>query len=222
MNRVRFSPFSACAAVFFVLAVFYVLPSEAQTPEVRPYGDQPAEWAERIWLDGVPNLYRVTRNVYRSGQPTAEGFKNLEKLGIKTVVNLRAFHGDRLEGTLLKEIRIRMNALHPQEEDFVRAMRVLSDESGGPYLVHGMDGTGRTGMIIAAYRMVVQGWSREAAVDEILNGEYGHYLVWSDILSYLESLDVEKIRRLINRQNQPNIVFYKFETINIENGIGNA
>lgn len=47
------------------------------------------------------NLKHFRFFVYRSAQPTAAGFLRLEKLGIKTVVNLRAFHGDkqRLRGT---------------------------------------------------------------------------------------------------------------------------
>ncbi|GHV42496.1 hypothetical protein FACS1894187_24770 [Synergistales bacterium] len=114
------------------------------------------------------------------------------------MVNLRAFHGDgqRLRGTSLKEIRIRMNAWRPEEDDVVLAMITLLNPDGGPYLVHCMDGADRTGMIIAVYRMVAQGWSRGEAVDEMMNGGYGFHLVWADIFRYLEKLDVAKIRRL--------------------------
>ena len=194
MKKVRFFSFLACAVALCVLGVYCVLPSEAD-----PQGERPTQWAERVQLDGAPNLHRVTWNIYRSAQPTSRGFKNLEKLGIKTVVNLRAFHGDRLTGTSLRGIRIKMNAWHPEEEDVVQAMRVLLDESGEPYLVHCQHGADRTGMIIAAYRVVVQDWRREDAVDEMVNGGYGYHLIWGDILRYLERLDVEKIRRLIGK-----------------------
>ena len=48
------------------------------------------KWAERLELPGVPNLHRVSENLYRGAQPGAEGMKQLEKLGVKTVVNLRS------------------------------------------------------------------------------------------------------------------------------------
>ncbi|MDR0477802.1 MAG: tyrosine-protein phosphatase [Desulfobulbaceae bacterium] len=180
------------------------LPPVTPPSLAQPSMSRPAEWAIPVALDGVPNLYRVTGNVYRSAQPAPEGFSNLDKLGVKTVVSLRAVHPDRLEGTSLKRIEIKMNAGHPEEEDVVRAMRALMDDRGGPYLVHCMRGADRTGMIIAAYRMVVQGWSHEAAIDEMVNGGYGFNQGWIDILWYLEHLDVEKIRHLIAVQGQDN------------------
>src|SRR4051794_31889084 len=40
-------------------------------------------------LDGVPNFQKVNSAVYRGGQPTSEGFKNLAERGVKTVIDLR-------------------------------------------------------------------------------------------------------------------------------------
>jgi len=38
---------------------------------------------------GLPNLHRVTTNLYRDAQPTAAGLRAAEKLGVKTVISLR-------------------------------------------------------------------------------------------------------------------------------------
>src|SRR3954453_13044675 len=38
---------------------------------------------------GVGNFHQVSEHVYRGAQPTDEGFKNLAKLGVKTVIDLR-------------------------------------------------------------------------------------------------------------------------------------
>ena len=59
------------------------------------------ELGATVELDGVPNLFRITPTLYRSEQPTALGMKNLEKLGIRTIINLRWFHDDEdeVEGT---------------------------------------------------------------------------------------------------------------------------
>ena len=51
--------------------------------------DAQAKWAERIELPGLPNLHKVSDDLYRGAQPTAEGMRQLKKIGIKTVVNLR-------------------------------------------------------------------------------------------------------------------------------------
>jgi hypothetical protein len=42
----------------------------------------------------------------RSGQPTKEGVKNLRKVGIKTIISLRAFHydADEIRGTGLLDL----------------------------------------------------------------------------------------------------------------------
>ena len=44
--------------------------------------------------EGVINLYRISDELYRSGQPDAEGFTELEQMGIRTVLNLRELHKD--------------------------------------------------------------------------------------------------------------------------------
>ena len=40
-------------------------------------------------VPGIGNFYKVDEHVYRGAQPTAEGFKYLAKLGVKTVLDLR-------------------------------------------------------------------------------------------------------------------------------------
>jgi len=55
------------------------------------------EMAKKLSLPGVENLHKVCDVLYRGAQPTAEGMKNLEKMGIHTIVNLRSFHSDRDE-----------------------------------------------------------------------------------------------------------------------------
>jgi protein tyrosine/serine phosphatase len=152
------------------------------------------DWAEPINLRGAPNLHRVTENLYRGAQPTREGFRNLEKMGVKTVVNLRAFHGDKLDGTSLKYFRIRIEAWDPEMDEVIRVLRILTDESGGPYFVHCQHGADRTGMIMAVYRMAAQDWEREAAIAEMTGGGYGFHEIWREIPEFLRKLDVEKIK----------------------------
>jgi protein tyrosine/serine phosphatase len=151
-----------------------------------------------VELEGVPNLYRMTDNIYRSAQPTKEGFKNLEKLGVKTVLNLRGFHSDDLSGTGIEEVRVKMEAWDPDYDELVRALRILSDSSSGPFLIHCQHGADRTGMISAVYRMVFQDWSRDKAIDEMTRGGYGFHAVWVKIPRFLRKLDIDALKVSVN------------------------
>ncbi|MDR1049315.1 MAG: tyrosine-protein phosphatase, partial [Synergistaceae bacterium] len=157
-------------------------------------------WAAPIGLEGVPNLYKVSDTVYRSGQPTRRGFRNLRGLGVKTVLNLRSWHSDsdELRGTSLREIRVRVRVWRPETGDVLRVLRVLADKDGAPYLVHCDGGADRTGMAIALYRMVIQGWDREDAIREMKNGGYGFSPLGDDIPDFLRRVDIEALSRDIN------------------------
>jgi protein tyrosine/serine phosphatase len=160
---------------------------------------QNGRWAAPIQMAGVPNLYRVTGNIYRSGQPTNEGFQNLVKLGIKTVVNLREWHGDDLRGTSLREERIKMRAWDPEPDEVARALSVILDDSGGPYLVHCQHGSDRTGTVIASYRIVAQGWDKRDAIREMTEGPYGFHEIWTKLPAFLESLNVGEMMASIEK-----------------------
>ncbi|MDR0747525.1 MAG: tyrosine-protein phosphatase [Helicobacteraceae bacterium] len=155
------------------------------------------EWATPVELNGAPNLHRVTESIYRSAQPTAEGFKNLQKLGVKTVINLRQFHSDdkELSQTELKAVRVKMQAWDPETKEVIRVLKMLNDPEGAPYLVHCQHGADRTGLAIAAYRIVVQEWSKEDAIKEMTKGGYGFHAIWTDIPKFLRQMDVEAIRK---------------------------
>ena len=47
-----------------------------------------------IKVKDARNCYRLSPELYRSGQPGGDGFKALEKLGLKSVLNLREYHSD--------------------------------------------------------------------------------------------------------------------------------
>ncbi len=156
------------------------------------------EWAQAIDRTGLPNLHRVTPNLYRSAQPTAEGMQQAKKLGIRTVINLRSFHDDtdRLEGTEgVRYYRIYMQAWHAEKEDAVKFLKLVTDPANQPVLVHCQHGADRTGTMCAVYRMAVQGWTREQAVQEMTEGGFGFHEVWSNLKKWLDTVDVPDLRR---------------------------
>lgn len=162
-----------------------------------PAADRDTKWAAKMEQVGLPNLHRVSTNLYRCAQPTADGLRAAEKLGIKTVISLRAFHTDQdeIESTKLKAERIRFNTWHAEDEDVVRFLKLVTSTNGGPYLVHCLHGADRTGTMIAIYRIAVEGWKKQDAIKEMTDGGFGYHTVWSNLIKYLNELDVEALKK---------------------------
>ncbi|MBU0756374.1 MAG: dual specificity protein phosphatase family protein [Planctomycetes bacterium] len=159
--------------------------------------DRPAIWAQPLKVPGVPNLYRVDENLYRSAQPTAEGMRYLKKMGVKTIVNLRSFHSDRDEigEEGLGYEHLHMQAWHPEREEAVRFLQIAVDFDRAPVLVHCRHGADRTGTLCALYRIAVQGWTKEEALREMTEGGFGYHEIWSNLPRWIDEMDIESIRR---------------------------
>jgi protein tyrosine/serine phosphatase len=171
-------------------------PAAVPVPATAP---RPAHWAEAIALEGVPNLHRISEALYRSEQPTARGFRNLEKLGIRTVINLRHFNSDEKEaaGTNLRLERVKILTWRAGDEHVIEVMRLLANEENGPFLIHCQHGADRTGLMSAMYRMLEQDWPARDALAELVDGGYGFHKMWKNIERYVSSADVSKLRAAI-------------------------
>lgn len=147
---------------------------------------RPHQWGQPIELAGVRNLHKIDENLYRSAQPTAEGMKNLEKMGIRTIINLRTFT-DNFNGvaeTRLNSVNIPMLAWMPQKEAAQKFLETVSDKAGGPYLVHCYHGADRTGSMTALYRVHTEKWHPQKAIDEMLYGGYGFHKIWQHLIRW--------------------------------------
>jgi protein tyrosine/serine phosphatase len=176
-----------------IISLLLVLSSCALTAEyVRPI-----QWATPIQLAGVGNFYKVADYLYRSDQPSAEGMKNLEKMGIKTIINLRAFYSDadEIEGTGLLNEELSVKAWHMEDEDVIRVLRIIRTRENGPFLIHCSRGADRVGLMCAMFRIVEQGWSKDEAIQEMVKGGYGFHAVWKNIINYVKNVDVDRIRK---------------------------
>jgi len=49
-------------------------------------------------------------------------------------------------------------------------------------------------MMCAVYRIVVQGWTKDAAIKEMTGGGFGLHAVWQNRVEYVRQLNVEKIK----------------------------
>jgi protein tyrosine/serine phosphatase len=180
------------AAVVAVAAVALAGPAVA----AETANTHPSLYATPIEAAGLSNFYRVSDTLYRSAQPTAEGFRSLKRLGVATIINLRSFHSDRgrIGETRLAYEHIYMKSWHPEREDALRFLRIVADPAQQPVLVHCHHGSDRTGAMIAVYRIVMQGWSKEEAVREMTSEHFGFHRVWRNLPDWVENLDVDSLR----------------------------
>ena len=162
-----------------------------------PGRPRPDNWAQPVSLAGVPNLFKVSDDLYRSAQPDSQGMKNLKQLGIKTVVNLRSFHTDQdeLGNTGPAGEHIYMVAWHPEKEEVVRFLKIVSDSTRTPVLVHCQHGSDRTGTMCAIYRVAVQGWSKEEAIAEMTGGGFGFHQIFANLPVWIRVMDMGQIRK---------------------------
>jgi protein tyrosine/serine phosphatase len=157
---------------------------------------RPAHWAQPVEIDGVPNLFKVSDELYRSAQPSATGMRELKELGLETVINWRSFHSDRDEigDTGLGYEHIYMKSWHPEEKELVRFLQIVTNKKRTPVLVHCQYGADRTGLMCAVYRVAVQGWTKDEAIDEMTQGGYGFSPIWTNLVEYVRDMDVEDIK----------------------------
>jgi len=168
----------------------------ANTPEqVLPENDS-NEWATKIELTGCPNLHKVSDTLYRGAQPEDEGFPELEKLGIKTVICLRRWHDDEdeIECTNLDYVAIPMNTWQPTEDNVLKFLRTVTDPAKQPIFVHCQHGADRTGTMVAIYRIVIENWSKEDALKEMQEGPFNYHEIWKMLPEFIRGLDVEKLK----------------------------
>ncbi len=157
-----------------------------------------AHWAQPVTLAGVPNLNQVTPILFRSAQPDAEGFINLaHALKIKTVIDLRETQTDAalLGSSKINAYYVPMNPAHITDEEIIAALSLIRAHEGeGPILVHCQHGADRTGVVMAMYRVIFQGWSKDQAIDEMKNGGYEFHSIFFNIPAYIKNADIPALK----------------------------
>jgi len=157
---------------------------------------RPSDWATPVIGTSLDNLHQVDNGVYRSEQPNMRGFIELSSFGLKEVLNLREYHSDddAAEKIKLRLHRIKMDTGSASQEDMIQALKIIKNRKG-PILVHCWHGSDRTGAVIASYRVIFNNWSKEKAIDELRNGDFGyHARVYPNIAKLIKNLDVKKIK----------------------------
>lgn len=202
--------FVALTASFFLLALPSLRAAEDNPPPPSPSTAttvslvrKPASfpdtafagnWAQLIVKPGLENCYKVSDTLYRGAQPTREGFGELKKMGVRTVINLRSNHSDKdLLPEGMREVRIPMTVWKADTRQILKFLDAVTDPGNQPVFVHCQEGVDRTGLMCAVYRVAVGGWEKEQAVEEMK--QIGAHDILVNLKNYMKELDVEALRR---------------------------
>lgn len=186
MFKIRLLP--AFGLVF--MALFASVHAQAEdAPSTRS-----PEWAQPV--GDQFNLHQMTPTLYRSALPDSSAVPVLEKLKIGTVINfLPESDASWLKSTDIKQVQLTYRTNHVDDTDVLAALRAIQQaQANGPVLMHCKHGTDRTGLMAAMYRVVVQGWSKEDALNEMTLGGFGTSNGFKDGVRYMMKADIDKLR----------------------------
>jgi protein tyrosine/serine phosphatase len=104
----------------------------------------------------LPNFHQVNAQLYRGGQPQADGLAHLKQMGVKTIINLRQPDAH----TQAEEREAHALGLNyyneplpglsrPDDATVARVLNLINDPQLQPVFIHCKRGADRTGTIIA-------------------------------------------------------------------------
>ena len=87
-----------------------------------------------------------------------------------------------------------MDAWNVKEDDAVRFLQLATDKARQPVFVHCQHGADRAGAMCAVYRVAVDGWTKQQAIDEMTQGGFGFHSIWSNLITFVNGINVERVK----------------------------
>ncbi len=117
----------------------------------------------KVFDKDLPNFAQANANFYRGAQPTENGVKELSKLGVKTIIDLRGEDkNSQKEKEWAKNAGIKFiavdlkNWFKPKTEDIEQIIKYIDAPENQPVFVHCRRGADRTGTVVAVYRIIAR------------------------------------------------------------------
>ena len=159
----------------------------------------------------VKNFGKVNDHIYRGGQPEDDEYGQLVAVGIKTVIDLREepenYARRAAQSAGLHYINIRLNSKRPPTmRESNQFLQLVNDEKNWPVFVHCAGGRHRTGVLLAIYRMEMDGWTARQAYDEMKDfkfySNWGHGDMKDYVFDYYNRL-VARRAALVTPDSRP-------------------
>ena len=120
---------------------------------------------------GIPNFAEVKPGIWRGGQPTPAGWEYLKSIGVKRVVKLNTEQKGSDDQARREGIEVRYLPIGFAEQTFrkpnVSKLTAAIDAMEPGTYVHCQHGQDRTGLVVGAYRVQVEHWTKAAAYREM-------------------------------------------------------
>ena len=149
-------------------------------------------FAQRIaGVPGIENFARVNPTLYRGGQPTDEGLRHLKAMGVKTVIDFRSHHSTKKQveaaGMTALEIPLKadLESVPPGDEALKAFFKAVLDPARQPVYIHCAFGKDRTGTMAAVYRLEIDGWTPEEAMQEM--EAFGYHNIYRDLINFIKT-----------------------------------
>ena len=188
--------------IFKYFLILFIFSTTFSVFENYAQDKRPDNWAKQIKTNYFKNLYQLNDSIFRSEQPDEKGFKILDSIKIKSILSLRSsFDDSKLTGNIhFNFFQIGMIAENINHKDIIFALKVIK-ESPKPLLIHCVHGADRTGVVVAMYRIIFEGWTKKDAIDEMKNGNYHFHKAYQNIIEFIKTADIEKIKKKISESN---------------------
>lgn len=129
--------------------------------------------AEKIRIPGVPNAGKVSEQLYRGAQPHIQSLTELKKIGITTIVDLRAEDAGTRDQEKKEAGRLGIDFVsipvggwsNPTNDEIAKFLSLFDGQS--KVFVHCRLGEDRSGVFVATYRLAIQKWTAEQAINEM-------------------------------------------------------
>lgn len=126
----------------------------------------------------LPNFHAVHSYLWRGGAPTAAGIDELQRLGVKTIIDLRR-NEQRIAAEKVRAAQLGMDYVSLPMGNFVpsqnkqnRFLEIVKEaetnESKAPVFLHCSHGSDRTSFMVALWRVQHDHWSIMQAASEML------------------------------------------------------
>ena len=134
-----------------------------------------AQLGEKIHFSGLPNLGKINEHLYRGAQPDERGLLELKKLGVTTIVDLRAEDRTRAVWEKRRSEKLGLHFVNipvggwsvPTDGQVAQFLMIFRQNPQQTVFVHCRFGDDRTGVFVAAYRVAFDKFLSDEAVHEM-------------------------------------------------------
>lgn len=125
------------------------------------------------------------RALFRCAQPDADGYRTLHELGVTVIYKLNSEAESRLVDEVAAGFVVTVdepNQWAPSAEWAAHAVHQINAllGAGDVVAIHCVHGRDRTGLLCAAWRVMVNGWTGEAALAEFRSFGVTGFIAWAD------------------------------------------